>query len=63
MISQVQFTRRKNYDFTEDSICMNCFLIVARGKEGTLEEAERKHDCEQAERRDRQRSFDRRAGK
>lgn len=48
MISQVQFTRRKNYDSTEDSICMNCFLIVARGKEGTLEEAERKHNCEQA---------------
>ena len=48
MISQVQFARRRNYDSTEDSICMNCFLIVARGNEATLEEAERRRDCEQA---------------
>lgn len=38
----------KNYDSTEDSICMNCFLTVARGNESSLEEAEQKHDCEQA---------------
>jgi hypothetical protein len=48
MISQLQFTRRKNYDSTEDSICMGCFLVVARGNEASLEEAERSHDCEQA---------------
>ena len=50
MISQLQFLRRKNYDSTEGSICVNCFLLVARGNEETLEEAERKHDCEQASR-------------
>lgn len=48
MISQEFFTRRKNYDSTEDSICMNCFLTVARGNEANLDEAERKHDCERA---------------
>lgn len=42
MISQLEFLRRMNYDSTEDSICMNCcFLLVARGSEQTLEEAER----------------------
>jgi hypothetical protein len=35
MISDVVFTRRKNYDTTVDSICANCFLIVARGNEAT----------------------------
>jgi hypothetical protein len=48
MIAQLQFTRRMNYDSTEDSICMNCFLKIARGDEATLEDAEEKHDCEQA---------------
>ena len=48
MIAEVTFTRQKNYDSTEDSICMNCFLTVARGNESSLEEAEQKHDCEQA---------------
>jgi hypothetical protein len=48
MISQLQFTRRKNYDSTEDSICMSCFLTVARGSEATLEEAERNHDCQRS---------------
>lgn len=48
MISDVTFTRRKNYDSTEDSICMNCFLTVVRGNEASLEEAEQKHDCERA---------------
>ena len=48
MISDVAFTRRQNYDSTVDSICMNCFLTVARGSEATLEDAEQKHDCDQA---------------
>ena len=48
MIAEIAFTRQTNYDSTEDSICMNCFLTVARGTKASLEEAERKHDCEQA---------------
>jgi hypothetical protein len=48
MISDVVFIRRKNYDSTEASTCMSCFLSVARGNEATLEEAEQKHDCERA---------------
>ena len=48
MISDVAFTRRQNYDSTVDSICMSCFLTVARGKEATLGQAEQEHDCERA---------------
>ena len=48
MISEAVFTHRQNYDSTEDSICMTCFLTVARGNEVTLEDAEEKHDCERA---------------
>jgi hypothetical protein len=48
MISDVAFTRRRTYDSTEVSICMICFLTVARGKEATLGDAEQKHDCERA---------------
>jgi hypothetical protein len=48
MITQLQFNRRQNYDSTEDSICMSCFLRIARGDEATLEDAEEKHNCEQA---------------
>jgi hypothetical protein len=48
VISQVLFSRRKNYDSTEESICMHCLLTVARSHAETLEEAERNHDCEEA---------------
>jgi len=48
MITQLQFTRRMNYDSSEDSICTSCFLKIARGDEATLEEAEEKHNCERA---------------
>jgi hypothetical protein len=48
MIADIPFTRRKNYDSTEESICMNCFLTVARGSEATLEDAEKHHNCERA---------------
>jgi hypothetical protein len=48
MISDLAFTHRQNYDSTEVSICMSCFLTVARGTESTLEQAEQKHDCERA---------------
>ena len=48
VISQVLFSRRTNYDSTEESICMHCLLTVARGYGETLDEAERNHDCEQA---------------
>jgi len=45
MFSQLQFTRRQNYDSTEESICMNRFLTIARGNEATLDEAQGNHDC------------------
>jgi hypothetical protein len=48
MFSQLQFTRRQNYDSTAESICMNRFLTIARGNEATLEEAQWNHDCEQS---------------
>jgi hypothetical protein len=48
MISDRTFTRRKKYDSTEDSICMNCFLTVTWGNEASLDEAEQRHDCDQA---------------
>ena len=47
-ISEAPFVRRKNYDSTEVSICMSCFLTINRGNEETLEDAEQKHDCDRA---------------
>jgi len=42
-----QFTHRKNSDGTYDSICMKCFLTVAREKRSdtVLTEPELQHDC------------------
>jgi hypothetical protein len=48
MVSQLEFSCRKKYDSTEDSIWMNCFLTVARGNEETLEDVEQKHNFERA---------------
>jgi hypothetical protein len=48
MISDVVFTRRVNYDSTVDSICLTCYLTVARGTEATVGQAEQEHDCERS---------------
>jgi hypothetical protein len=48
MISEAPFIHRKNLDSTHESICMTCFLTVARGREAELRDAEENHDCERA---------------
>ena len=48
MISAAPFIHRKNLDSTHESICMECFLTVARGSEAELRAAEENHDCEEA---------------
>jgi len=48
IISKRPFTRRTNFDSTQDSICMTCFLLVASGSELELRESELNHDCELA---------------
>lgn len=45
MIPKVPFIRRDNYDSTQYSICMICFLTLGRGSERDLSEAEQNDDC------------------
>jgi hypothetical protein len=51
-IRTISFAHRQNPDGTTDSICENCFLVVARvSTEADLDCLELRHECQPLERR------------